>query len=320
MLFIKSEKESFMQSIGKDRKFSYVFSRYADIAATVEPGEVIEMFTEDAFSGLVKEETDLPSLLDRPGPNPQTGPIYVNGAKPGDTLAVNIRSIENTRDYAVSQISTDFGALQGTKFTAMLHPSFENQVFKYVIEKDRIYHPRFPELSFEPSYFMGTMATAPKLEAVSTLVPFDQGGNMDVPDVKAGNTVYLPVAVEGAYFYTGDCHARQGDGELCGTAAEVSGKITLSFEIIKNMKTLWPRIESPTHYMAVGNARPLEDAARIAWRELISWMHELGWDKLRAYQMLTQVGEMTVGNLVDPNYSMVAKINKKYADYFKKST
>jgi len=161
---------------------------------------------------------------------------------------------------------------------------------------------------------MGTMATAPRLEAVSALVPFDQGGNMDVPDVKAGNIIYLPVAVEGAYFFTGDCHARQGDGELCGTAVEVSAKITLSLDINRKMKPAWPRIESPTHYMAVGCARPLEDAARIAWCELIAWMAELGWDKMHAYQMLTQVGEMTLGNMVDPNYSMVAKIEKRYAD------
>jgi len=307
-----------MQSIRQDGKYSYLFSRYAPVVATVEPGETVEMYTEDAFSGFVKEETDLPSRLDTPGPNPQTGPVSINGSKPGDTLAVHIHAIEPTRKYGISQISPDFGGLQGTKYTAMLHQPLENQVFKYVVDGDRVYHPHLPQLSFDLALFMGTMATAPKLEALSTLVPFDHGGNMDVPDVKAGNTIYLPVAVEGAYFYTGDCHARQGDGELCGTAVEVTGKITLSFDIIKNMKTSWPRIESPTHYMAVGSARPLEDAARIAWCELISWMEEMGWDRIHAYQMLTQVGEMSVGNMVDPNYSMVAKVEKQYADHFKK--
>ena len=305
-----------MQSIRQDGKYSYLFSRYAPIVATVEPGEIFEMYTQDAYSGLVKEETDKPHLIERPGPNPQTGPVYVNGAKPGDTLAVRIHSIEPTRNYGISQISPAFGGLQGTKFTATVHPPLENVVFKYVIDGDRIYHPRYSHLAFETALFMGTVATAPKLEAISALVPFDQGGNMDVPDVKAGNTVYLPVAVEGAYFFTGDCHARQGDGELCGTAVEVTAKITLSLDIVKNMNPAWPRIESATHYMAVGNARPLEDAARIAWCELISWMAELGWDKMHAYQMLTQVGEMTLGNMVDPNYSMVAKIEKRYADYF----
>ncbi|MCL2538750.1 MAG: acetamidase/formamidase family protein [Oscillospiraceae bacterium] len=308
-----------MQSIRQEGSYSYLFSRYAPIVATVEPGETIEVFTEDAFSGLVKEETDLPSLLNRPGPNPQVGPIYVNGANPGDTLAVHIHSIEFTRDHGFSQISPAFGGLQATQFTAMLHPPFENQVFKYIVDGDRIYHPRHPHLAFEAAPFMGTIATAPKLEAVSTLTPFAQGGNMDVPDVKAGNTIYLPVAVDGAYFFTGDCHARQGDGELCGTAVEITGKVTLSFDIIKNMRTSWPRIESPTHYMTVGSARPLEDAARIAWCELIVWMEELGWDRMHSYQMLSQVGEMSLGNIVDTNYSMVAKIEKRFADYFLKN-
>ena len=305
-----------MKEVRQDGRYSYLFSRYAEVVATVEPGEMIEVYTEDAFSGLVKDETDLPSKLDRIGPNPQTGPIYINGASAGDTLAVHIHSIDFTRDYGISQISLDFGALQATNLTAMLHQPLTNQVFKYVVDDKRIYHPELGHLSYDIQPFLGTIATAPKLEAVSTLVPFNQGGNMDVPDVKAGNTIYLPVAVEGAYFFTGDCHARQGDGELCGTAVEITGKVKLSFEIVKDMNTKWPRIESQTQYMVVGCARPLEDAARIAWCELIAWMEEKGWDRLHAYQALTQVGQMTLGNMVDPNYSMVAKIDKKYADYF----
>ena len=122
-----------MKSIRQEGKYSYLFSRYAPVVATVEPKEIIEMHTEDAYSGLVKEETDLPSLIERPGSNPQTGPVYVNGAQPGDTLAIHIHSIELTRDYGISQISPAFGGLQGTKLTAMLHPPLENRVFKYTI-------------------------------------------------------------------------------------------------------------------------------------------------------------------------------------------
>ena len=303
-----------MKEIRMKNGYNYLFSRYLEKVATVDLNEIVEVYTEDAFSGLVKSENDLPSKLDRIGPNPQTGPIYVNSAQPGDTLAVTIHSIEFTRDYGVSQISADFGALQGTNLTAILNKPFENQVFMYTVKDNRILHPKYKHLSYDVKPFLGTIATAPKLEAISTLVPFNQGGNMDVPDVKPGNTIYLPVAVEGAYFFTGDCHARQGDGEICGTAIEISGKTKLSFDIRKDMNTRWPRIESGTHYMAVGSARPLEDAARIAWCELISWMQEKGWDRIHAYQALTQVGEMSLGNMVDPNYSMVAKIEKKYVD------
>ena len=175
-----------MQSIHQEGKYSYLYTRYIPAVATVEPGEVVEIYTEDAFSGLVKEETNLPANLERTGPNPQVGPIFVKGAEPGDALAVHIHSIEFTRDYGISQISPAFGALQGTKYTAMLHKPFENRVFKYIIDGNRAYHPKYKELSFEISPFLGTIATAPKLEAISTLVPFDQGGNMDVTEVKPG--------------------------------------------------------------------------------------------------------------------------------------
>lgn len=305
-----------MKEIRQKGQYSYLYTKNADIQATVDLGEIVEIYTEDAFSGLVKTEDDLPSKLDRIGSNPQTGPIYINGAKAGDTLAVTIHSIEFTRDYGVSQISNYSGALQGTNLTAMLHEPFKNKVYKYTVEKDKIYHPEYPELAYDVRPFLGTITTAPKLEAVLATVPFNQGGNMDVVDAKPGNIVYLPVAVDGAYFFTGDCHARQGDGEICGTAIEIPAKVRLSFDIRKDMKTKWPRIESPTHYMTVGSVRPLEDAARIAWIELISWMEEKGWDRIRAYQALTQIGEMSLGNLLNPNYSMVAKVEKKYADYF----
>jgi acetamidase/formamidase len=136
---------------------------------------------------------------------------------------------------------------------------------------------------------------------------------MDVPDVKPGNTVYLPVRVPGALFFTGDCHAGQGQGELCGVALEITARVTLTFDLIKQRPIAWPRIESSDELMTVGSARPMEDAARIAYTELIEWMIELGWDRLEAYEALTQIGDLYVGNMVDTYYSLVAKIRKEYA-------
>ena len=169
-------------------------------------------------------------------------------------------------------------------------------------------------LRFPWKPFLGTIATAPELEAISTLTPFENGGNMDAPDVKPGNIIYLPVSVDGAYFFTGDCHAIQGEGELCGTALEISAKVKLRFEIIRGKKITWPRIESPDEYMVVGSARPMEDAARIAYAELIEWMTEFGWDQLDAYQALTQAGKLYCANMVDTYYSMVAKVSKNLAE------
>lgn len=300
--------------IKQENEHSFAFSRYLEPIAKVKIGQEVTIYTEDAFQGRIKTTTDYPSKVLGPYLNPQTGPIYVEGTEPGDTLVVEILSIEPTRDWAVSCLQLNFGGLTSTRTTRTLNEPLPEKIWVYRFDDEGMLvcdsnkNLRFP---WEP--FLGTIATAPDTEAISALAPFDQGGNMDVPDVKPGNIVYLPVKVDGAYFFTGDIHAKQGEGELCGVALEISGKVTLKFDVIKNKKILWPRIESPTEFMTVGSARPMEDAARIAYAELVEWMVELGWEKFDAYQALTQTGKMYVGNMVDTNYSMVAKVDKEFA-------
>lgn len=301
-----------MQEIRQPGSYSFAFSRYVDPVAHVKPGETVAIYTEDAFGGLITRESDKPSEILGPYLNPQTGPIFVDGAEPGDTLVVHILDIEPTRDWAASAFVPYFGGLTSTRWTYTLQEPLPERVWIYKVENGMVTNGS--RLSFPWRPFLGTMATAPDLEAISALTPFDQGGNMDVPDTKPGNTLYLPVRVPGAYFFTGDCHAGQGDGELCGVALEITAKVTLKFDLIKQQPLANPRIESPDAYMAIGSARPMEDAARIAYGELITWLVEKGWDKLEAYQALTQIGQMSVGNMVDTTYSLVAKIAKQYAD------
>lgn len=307
-----------MKTIYMENGYSYVVSGHRTPVATVEPGEIVEVYTTDTYGGRAVEEEDWPANSVKnpsPGNNPLTGPIYINGAMPGDVLAVHIHKIEPTTNHGMSHVA-ECGSLNPTKFTQMISPSFDYHMYKYIIDGDKVYCPTRPHLSFKAEPFLGCMATAPKLEEVYAVKLFEFGGNMDVPEVKSGNTVYFPVAVEGAYFYTGDAHVKQGHGEVCGVAVEIEAKVTLSFEIVKGMNIKSPRIESPTHYMAVGIMRPLEDAGRMALTELIEWMSEKGWDKIDAYQMLSQVVEMHPGSMVSNYYSMVAMIEKQYADYF----
>lgn len=294
-------------------EYSYVFGRYAEPIATVSPGDVLDIYTEDAFESTVQSEDDLPTkVLNFPFLNPQTGPIYVEGAEKGDTLAVEIIEIEPTRDFVASAFIPYFGGLTATSSTALLHDPLPEQVFIYPFQDDgSIEIVRGIRIPYEP--FLGTIGTAPEIEAVSTLVPGPFGGNMDVADVCPGNTVYLPVCVEGAYFFTGDAHAAQGDGELCGVACEMTARVRLRLRLEKGKTIAWPRIESDAELMTVGSARPMEDAARIAWTELIGWLvADHGFDRWDAYQLLTQAGRMRVGNMVDPQYSLVAKIDKRY--------
>jgi len=304
-----------MRTIEQKGEYSFVFGHYREPIASVEPGEEVVLQTEDAYSGLLRSEDDdyEEVLKKRKGPNPQTGPLYIEGAKAGDTLKVHILNIEPTRDWAVSDVSRNFGGLTPNKYTRMINVSLHDKIWIYRFDKEgMLRYDDFLRFPWKP--FMGTIATSPAMEAVSTLSPFENGGNMDCPDVKPGNIIYLPVCVDGAYFFTGDCHANQGEGELCGTALEISARVKLKFEIVKNKQIAWPRIESPDEYMVVGSAKPMEDAARIAYAELIEWMTEFGWDRIDAYQALTQAGKLYCANMVDTNYSMVAKVSKELAE------
>lgn len=300
-----------MREIHQPGTYSYVFSPYAEPIARVAPGETVAMFTKDAFEDRITDPDDVPSEILGPYLNPQTGPLYIEGAEPGDTLKVDILDIEATRNWAVSAFIPFFGGLTSTNATRTLQEPLPERVWLYRIEDGWVTHNERLRFPWRP--FLGTIGTAPMVEALSALTPFDHGGNMDVPDVKPGNSVYLPVNTPGALFYTGDVHAGQGQGELCGVALEIAAKVTLRFEVIKGRSIKWPRIESDEEYMVVGSARPMEDAARIAYAELIDWMVEMGWDWQEAYQALTQIGDLYVGNMVDTYYSLVAKIRKEYA-------
>ncbi len=296
--------------------YSYVFNPYREAVARVNPGDRVTIHTNDAFESRIQSTEDLPSraLATAKFLNPQTGPVYVEGAEPGDTLAIRIESIEPTRNFAVSALIPYFGGLTSTPFTRTLQEPLPEKVWVWHLSEDGrslTNEDLGVEVDWDP--FMGTLAVAPDLEAITALAPGPFGGNMDVPDVRPGNTVYLPVWNEGALVYTGDCHARQGQGELCGVALEITSKVTVVFEVIKGQTIEWPRIESESAIMVVGSARPMEDAARIANTELVLWLEEEhGFDRWDAYQLLTQAGGLYVGNMVDTTYSLVASIDKKY--------
>ena len=300
-----------MRDVTQPGAYQYVFSPYPKPIATVAPGETVVIHTEDAFEGRITTDADLPSKVLGSYLNPQTGPIYVEGAEPGDTLAVHIESIEPARDWAVSVFVPYFGGLTATQATRLLHDPLPERVYFYELRDGVFRHQKRIAVPWRP--FLGTIGTAPEIEAISALTPHSHGGNMDVRDTCPGNTVYLPVRTHGALFYTGDAHGCQGDGELCGVALEISARSALRFDLIKGKAIAWPRIESPTKLMTVGSARPMEDAARIAYAELVDWLAaDYGWEHLDAYQLLTQAGEMYVGNMVDPNYSLVAGIAKEH--------
>ena len=301
--------------------FAWVFGGVPAVQR-VRPGTVLELFTEDCFAGRVRGVDDLPSVVcEFPYLNPVTGPFFVEGAQPGDTLALHLVAIEPARDWAVSSTFPHFGALTGTHHTATLHPPLEERVWMYDVDTERrvvTYRARKSDFSVElpldPMH--GTVGVAPAgFEARQTITPDAHGGNMDSPELRAGTTAYFAVNHEGAFFAIGDGHCRQGHGEVCGTAVEAAMNTVVVVDLIKGgaTPTPWPRFETDDALMSTGSTRPLEDAYRISQHDLITWLAaEMRLDLLDAYQLVSQAGQAPVGNVTDPNYTMLAKVNKEH--------
>jgi acetamidase/formamidase len=282
-----------------------------DPVLRIKPGDIVESQT---FS----KPGD---YYERPGgPWPgEVGPFFIEGLTPEDTLVVKVVRVRPNRDTAVSAVvPMGISAVAGDNRTRILNDPLPARRFVWQIDRARnVGTLELPnsaskriELPLRP--MLGRVAVAPAgQEAWGGLWPGNFGGNMDASDVREGATVYLPVFHEGGYFYFGDGHALQGDGEIVGSGLETTMDVTLQFDVIKGQKIAWPRIEDETHIMVAGSIRPLVDAFRIAHVELIQWLvDDYGFEKMEAYQVVSQAGVTRVANVVDPNYTVVAKFPK----------
>jgi acetamidase/formamidase len=292
----------------------------AEPVMRVNPGTALALWSEDAFGHTLRSIDDIASeKLDMHHLNPQTGPFYIVGAEPGDTLAVHIVSLTPARGWGASATIPFFGGMTGTDRTALLQPALPEVTWIYEVDTEAQtvgFQSRFGDfevaLPLEP--MLGTVGVAPAgREVRSALTPDRFGGNMDTPEMKAGTTAFLGVNVEGAMLSIGDGHYRQGEGEACGTAVEGAMDSVIIVELIKGGAPLWPRLETDDYWMVVGSSRPLEDSWRIAQLEMIRWMAEMfDLHELDAYQLLSQITEVPIANVVDTNYSVVVKVPKTY--------
>lgn len=284
----------------------------------IKAGTRIVTWTEDCFDGTVKTAADLPSKVMPAGhDNPQTGPFFIEGAEPGDTVAVHILKLEPARAFGVSSFGPGFGALVGTDQTAMLGPDFPETTWRYDLDAARGVArttARDGKKSWEVPLapFLGCLGVAPAGgEARTTIVPGNFGGNMDCPEVRAGNTVFLGVNVPGALLSFGDGHYAMGDGEIMGAAIEGAMNVEVYVEVLKKRATPVPRIENADEIMFVGSGRPLEDAARVAFKAMVGWVQrETGLSELDAYQFVSQNARAPIIELVDPEYTVLVKIAK----------
>ena len=294
----------------------YVYG-VAPPVARLGRGDVLETNTLDCFGNAIRKPGDTLALVK--GDNPLTGPFYVEGAEPGDTLVVKFLDLQLDSDQGVGAFAPGFGAVSTTFYTPMLNPPLPERIYFYPVDRARnvgTFRAQDSAFSVEIPLrpFLGCIGVAPPGgESRSAVTPGEWGGNMDSPEASVGHVLYLPVNVPGALLYVGDGHAVQGDGEVAGTGLEIALRVRLQVDLIQKKAIHWPRFETDEELMAVGAYRPVDDALRIAFTELIAWIHsDYGLSELDAYELLSKVARIRLSEMVDPNYVVIAKVPKKY--------
>ena len=236
----------------------------------------------------------------------------VNGDEKGDVIAVYIESMlpRGVNPHGICAMIPHFGGLTGTDLTAMLNDPLPEKVRMIKLENKKNKKSKRHTLPYKPH--INTLSVSPEIDSINSLTPDNHGGNMDVPDIGPGSITYLPVRAPGGRLFIGDAHACQGDGEICGTTVEFASITTIKVDLIKNWQLSWPRMENAETIMSIGSARPLEDATRIAYRDLIYWLvADFGFEQWDAYMLLSQCGKVRLGNMVDPKYTVGAMLNKE---------
>jgi amidase len=290
-------------------RFYNTFSFAHPPALRIKPGDRVVTSTLDA-SGV-----DAAGQQRAQGPNPQTGPFFVEGAEPGDVLVVTIVKIETNRatGYSSSLLApyaTDPAAIAGRQDRDARRVNW--RIDKAAGTTTLAESDLRPALTLPLRPMLGCVGVAPaRKEAWSTATPGAYGGNMDYAGLTAGVKVMLPVNEPGALLFIGDGHARQGEGEVVGTGIETSMDVEFAVDVVKKTAMAWPHLESDTHLMTLGSARPLLQALQHATAEMQRWlMAEHGFSERSAQVFMGQALEIEVANVVDPNFTVVAKVRK----------
>ncbi len=278
----------------------------------IAPGDTVITTTVDAWGmdDTEKKVTD--------GPNPMTGPFYIEGAEVGDTLVVHIDRLTPNRITGWGRPGLAQNVVDPAAVPAL--PSRDLTVYWDVDTAARTATLRQPigaklgkfPLSINP--MIGCFGVAPADgQAISTATSAEHGGNMDYNGFVEGVTVYFPVFQSGALFHLGDGHALQGDGEMSGTGVEISFEVQFTVELLKGVKSGWPRGENAEYIFTTGNARPLDQCVQNATTEMLAWLQQrCGLSAAEANLLMGFTVEYEVGNMFDPAYTMICKIPKRY--------
>ncbi|MEM2080390.1 MAG: acetamidase/formamidase family protein [Zestosphaera sp.] len=288
-----------------DSRVFYAFSPDLEPVARVKPGTILEIETRDCFSNQLISEEQLVTQIDWSAVNPATGPVYVEGVEPGDALVVKILKIDvSSEGFLVTLPGA--GALPDLVK--------EVKVRKCYVVGDKVV---FRGSVINARKMVGVVGVATR-EKTSTGVPGRHGGNLDTKYVTEGSTIYLPVEAEGALFGLGDLHAAMGDGEVCVTGCEVSGRVLVVLDVIKKSAPKWPVLEYGEWVFVLVSNENLEKAVREAVQvsvEAISHATGVSWHE--AYMLASVATDLEISQVVDPRKTVRVKIPKTIVDVTK---
>jgi amidase len=288
----------------------------------IEPGDHVLTTTIDAGG------KDSNGVQVSPPGNPMTGPFYVNGAEPGDTLVLQLERITPTARLGWSSWGVAASIVDPGFISELALPVPDKPWVPALWDIDitastatlRVPETKMGQLRLPLAPMLGCFGVAPEgKQSISTSTSGPYGGNMDYRGFVAGTVIYFPVFTPGGLLFLGDGHAVQGDGEIAGTGIEIAMEIEFQVELIKNKIIHWPRGENKDEIFTLGNARPLDQALQHATTEMIRWLKEdYGVDAVSAGLLMGQTVRYEVGNVFDPAYTMVCKIPKTVLEGLKK--
>ncbi len=274
----------------------------------IASGNTVETFTIDAGGANARGEQVAGN------PNPQTGPFYIEGAEPGDTLQVHLDYLYPNREIGYSNALLAPHVIDPTSIFELPEPRRVNWRIQPASNNATLVDdlPGLRNFTLPLSPMLGCLGVAPADgQAISSATSGPYGGNMDYRGCAAGASLYFPVFAPGALLHLGDGHAVQGDGELVGTGIEISFDVRFTVTLHKGKEIHWPRGENDAYIFTLGNARPLDQALQHATTEMLIWLQEdFGFDAYAASLLLGMCVQYDLGNIFDPAYTMVCKLAK----------
>jgi len=293
--------------------FSHSFTIHREPVLHIRAGDTVQTWTIDALG------RDSNGIKREHGGNPLTGPFYIEDAMPGDVLAVTLDKVTLNRPYAYT---TQAFASRSMPDSIMERLEKKAPIIRWRLDLQKaiawpdsmpVPYEHLKNFKVRLHPFLGCIGVAPanRKDEILSFFQGPFGGNLDYCRLAEGTTVYLPVFHPGAYFYIGDGHAEQGDGEIAGNALETSLGVTFTVKLIKGQPIAYPRAEDATYIMALGSGKKLEDALKIASAGMLAWLQkDLQLTLHEATQVMSTIMEYTIAEIADPEVIVVAKIRK----------